>query len=218
MEQGTEKTAKWITPGRVILVALIVGGFWLYGYLNEVRNVAVVQQNGLNGQYKQNQSYLAAYESGFFELLGVANVKSDKINKILLDSVTGRYKDNSSAKPGSGMLFSAIQEAYPDLDMKMYDKAGDYVIAKRAGYDGLQVALTSRIQSFDIWRQSDFIQSLLIKYVLGVPNRDLIACAGPNDCKYGEEALERMRNIVLTEGTEKAYSTSKMAPLVAPKN
>ncbi|MCK9344586.1 MAG: hypothetical protein M0P64_00490 [Candidatus Pacebacteria bacterium] len=211
--------AKWITPGRVIFVALVAIGIWAYTYANDLWNTAVPHQTGLNAQYKQNQSYLAAYESGFFEMLGVANVKSDKLNKILLDSVKGRYDGNSSAKPGTGMLFSAIAEAYPDLkQLDIYDKVTDYIVAQRAGYNGLQVALLSRIQSFDTWRQSNLVQSLLIKYVLNIPNKDLIACAGPTDCKYGAEALERMRNIVLTEGTEKAYATSKMAPLVAPKD
>lgn len=213
---------KWFTPGRIItlvvLGALAFTGLSLYGYANSLWNAAVDFQTGLNAGYKSNQNYLSAYESGFYETIGVANLKSAKMDKIISDAVKGRYEGNTSAKPGGGSLFSAIAEAYPDLaQLNIYDKMVDYISAGRAGYRNKQDALLDQLRGFDKWRETGIIQHMLIQWG-GFPDNNLVACAGPDDCKYGMEAKQRMFNIVLTEGTENAYKTSKMAPLQVPKD
>lgn len=210
--------AKWITPGRVILVALVAIAVWAYAYANDLWNTAIPHQTGLNGEYKSGQAYLSSYEAGFYEGVGVANLKSAKMDKIISDAVKGRYDGDTSAKPGGGSLFSAIAEAYPTLDLNVYDKMLDYIKAGRAEYRGKQDALIARLQAFDSWRKSNIIQSIIIDRILGIPNKDLVACAGPDDCKYGADAEQRMWNIVLTEGAENAYKTSKMKPLAVPQN
>lgn len=213
--------AKWFTPGKIIAMvvfgAILFIGLNLWGYANGLWNTMVGYETTLNASYKSNQNYLSAYESGFYETIGVANLKSAKLDKILTDAVKGRYDGNTSAKPGSGSLFSAIAEAYPNIDLTIYDKIADYIKAGRAGYRNKQDTLLDQLRSFDNFRRSGILQHLLIGWG-GFPTQNLVACAAADDCKRGEEAIKRMTQIVVTEGTETAYKTSKMAPLSVPKD
>jgi hypothetical protein len=206
----------WFSFGKLVTIAilsgLVFGGFGLWNYANEVRNTIIDFQTQLNARYKSNQNYLANYETGFYESIGVANLKSDKLDKILSDAAKGRYEGNTSAQPGKGALFSAIVEAWPDLDLAVYDKIVDYVDSGRAGYRNMQDVLIDHLRSFDKWRQEGILRSFIVR-LAGFPNDDLFACAGPDDCKYGMEALRRMWDIVLTEDVENAYKTSKMKAL-----
>lgn len=214
--------ANWFTPRRivnlVIIAVMLFAGMGIWGYANDLWNTAIGYQTSLNAGYKSNQNYLSAYEAGFYETVGVANLKSAKLDKILSDAVKGRYEGDTSAKPGGGSLFSAIVEAYPNIDLQVYDKIVDYIKGGRAGYRGKQDALLDQLRGFDNWRQSGILQHFLVEKVGGFPDRNLVACAGADDCKYGADAKQRMWNIVVTEGTETAYKTGKMKPLAVPQN
>lgn len=215
------KNTNWFTTGRIIglaiIGAIVLGGLSLWGYASGLWDEGVDRETTLNAGYKSSQNYLSGYESEFYETIGVANLKSDKLNKILADAVKGRYDGDTSAKPGQGALFSAIVEAYPSIDLTIYDKIVDNIKAGRAGYRGKQDALLDQLRGFDKWRRSGILQHLLISWG-GFPSQKLTACVGADDCKYGEDAIKRMMQIVITEGTETAYRTGKMAPLAVPKN
>ena len=200
--------------GGLLVLSLIAAAIF-YGYFNGLQQEAVAQENALNAQYLDNQNYLSAYISGFYEMVGVANLKSDKMDAILSDAVKGRYEKNGGFAP-NGALFSAIKEAYPNLSgLNVYDKIADYVSAKREGYRATQSKLLDMLRSYDSWRQSGIIRSLLLKNVLRIPSETrLIARIGKQMWK-GQAALDKMYEIVLTESTAKAYETGKMAPMSA---
>ncbi|MBI3572447.1 hypothetical protein HY091_02880 [Candidatus Kaiserbacteria bacterium] len=206
--------AAWV--GMFVLGVVIIAFFTLWGYMNGLRNEGIAYETQLVANYKANQSYLSSYEAGFYETLGVANLKSAKLDQILLDAVRGRYEGNTSAQPGGGSLFSAIAEAYPNLDLNVYDKIVDYIKGKRAGFNDAQTGLLDVLRHYDLWRRSGILQHVIIS-ILGFPSHDLVACAAEDDCKYGEEAEERMRRILVTEGTQKAYHTGVMQPLAVPQ-
>src|SRR6185369_8370334 len=119
----------------LIITLVVIGGLvgtviGLYNYANSLQMTAIAKETQLSKQYLDNQNELGAYISSFYEQVSVANLKSDKMDKILLDAVKGRYDNElSSAKVGQGQLFSAIKEAYPDLgtNMQLYDKIMDFV-------------------------------------------------------------------------------------------
>ena len=212
----------WFTTRRtvriVICAAIAFAGLSLWGYANNLWNTAIGFQTALNAAYKSNQNYLSAYETGFYETVGVANLKSAKLDKIITDAAKGRYEGKTSAQPGGGSLFSAIAEAYPSLDLNIYDKIVDYIKGGRAGYRGKQDALLDQLRGFDNWRQSGILQHFLVATVGGFPSQGLVACIGQDDCKYAAEAEQRMWNIVITEGAETAYKTGKMKALTVPQN
>lgn len=201
----------------VIIVALVVSTLSIYGYINGLRSEKLGHETQLNAQYLANQNYLSAYVSGFYEQVGVANLKSEKMDKILTDAVKGRYDQEGGALPNKNALFSAIAEAYPDLaGLNIYDKIMDYISSRREGYRAIQDKLLDMLRSYDFWRQDGLIQSFIIKAVLDVPSDALEARIG-SDVARGNAARDRMYIIVLTEQAKDAYSKGIMAPLQPPK-
>ncbi|MFZ2193656.1 MAG: hypothetical protein WAV31_05420 [Candidatus Moraniibacteriota bacterium] len=208
---------------KIVLISLAcVFGFILfavlgvYGYVNGLRSTSISYETQLNAQYLANQNYLSAYISGFYEQIGVGNLKSDKLDKILLDAVKGRYEKEGFSS--NGALFSAIAEAYPDLSgLNIFDKIVDYIASKREGYRAIQDKLLDMLRSYDAWRQDGFVQSQIVASFLGVPSQRLEARIGDSVLR-GSEAREKMWQIVLTQEAKDAYQSGTMAPLsVNPK-
>ena len=97
-----------------ILGALVLGAIGIYGYANGLQKEGVARETELNAQYLDNQNELSTYISKFYETVGIANLKSDKMDQILLDAVKGRYEGHTSAQVGQGQLFSAINFTRPE--------------------------------------------------------------------------------------------------------
>lgn len=197
-----------------ILGALILGAIGLYGYANGLQQEAVARETELNAQYLDNQNELSTYISKFYETIGVANLKSDKMDQILLDAVKGRYEGHSSAQPGQGQLFSAIQEAYPNIDLSIYDRIVDQIASGRDAYKQKQSKLLDMLRAYDKWRESGLIQSRIIA-AMGVPSERLEARIGTS-VKRGAEARDQMYLIVLTKSTTDAYNSGQLDPLSIP--
>lgn len=208
-EKGSAK-AVLIIMG-VLFGILLFGAIGIYSYINGLRSVSVQKENQLNAQYLDNQNRLSEYISGFYEQIGIANLKSEKMDKIISDAVSGRYgEDGFSSK---GAFFSAVTEAYPNLaGLDIYDKIMDYVKAKRAEFRSIQTKLLDMINSYDTWRQDGIIQSIIISNFLKVPSNRLVAKIGETEYT-GEEALRKMKQIVLAGQAIDAYKTGVMEPL-----
>ena len=196
-----------------VLILFVLTGAGLYGWVNGLRSTSVGYETGLNAQYLDNQNYLSAYISGFYEQLGVANLKSEKMDKILMDAVKGRYGEKGFSSQGA--FFSAVAEAYPDIKgLNIYDKIVDYVSAKREGYRAIQSKLLDVLRSYDYWRQDGIIQSWVVETWLGVPTGRLEARLD-GKVSRGKEAREQMYVIVLADQAADAYKSGRMAPLKA---
>jgi len=197
-----------------VLGVFIVGGLVLYGTFNGINKDGVQRETRLSAQYSDNQNELSKFQSGFYEQMGIANLKSDKMDQILSDAVKGRY-DNAPQGQG-GQFFSAMVEAYPDLaGLNSYDKIMDYVSAGRESYKQQQSKLLDMIREYDTWRRSGLIHRQLVK-ISGFPSSDLRAQIGAR-AVTGDAALEQMRLIVTTSTTQEAYTTGTMEPMtIAP--
>jgi hypothetical protein len=199
-----------VLAAMVAVMAFTVAG--AYGYVNGLRSEGVEREAQLTTQYLSNQNYLSAYVSGFYEQVGVANLKSEKMDQILLDAVKGRYEDNGGFAP-NGAFFSGIMEAYPDLKgLDVYDKIMNYVSAGREGYRAIQEKLLDMVRAYDVYRNDGYVQSWVIKNIVGVPSERLEARVGDKVAR-GMDARDRMLMIVLTSDTKKAYETGVMEPL-----
>ena len=173
-----------------IVVVLGIGAMGFYGYVNSLRNESVQRENALNAQYLSNQNYLSSFVSGFYEQVGVADRKSEKLETILTDAVKGRYEGDAFSADGA--FFAAVSEAYPDLgNLNLYDRIVDYIQAQREGYRGIQDKLLDMLQSYDAWRQAGLVQSWIVESLLEIPSERLEARIG-DDVVRGRDARERM--------------------------
>lgn len=210
-------------PVLLIITVVVLGGLFglgvsFYGYANGVRNDLVSQETALNAQYQDNQNELANYEVAFYEQTGLANLKSEKMDKIISDAVKGRYegKDGQPVERGQGgAFFSAMVEAYPDLrgQLDVYDKIISFVAAGREAYKAKQSKQLDMIRAYENYRETGWVRSWFIERI-GYPS--LRAQIGEKVVR-GEAALAQMELIVTTEATNQAYQSGKMKALQAPK-
>ncbi len=208
-----------LVVGLSVLGVLAAAGLAAFGYVNSLRNEGVKLETQLGGQYLDNQNELSAFVSNFHEQVGIANLKSEKMNEILRDAVKGRYEsENGKAGYGKGSpLFSAIMEAYPDLKgLDMWDKVGTLVAAGREAYKSKQSKLIDQLRNYDKWRKEWLVKTWVLKNVLGFPSDALEARIGTKVLR-GQEALDQMYVIVLASDARKAYETGTMEPLQVPK-
>ncbi|OGN01679.1 MAG: hypothetical protein A3I26_03515 [Candidatus Yanofskybacteria bacterium RIFCSPLOWO2_02_FULL_43_10] len=202
----------------VVLGGLFAGGVSLYGYANGVRNNLVSQETALNAQYQDNQNELGNYEVAFYEQTGLANLKSEKMDKIISDAVKGRYegKDGQPVERGQGgAFFSAMVEAYPDLrgQLDVYDKIISFVASGREAYKAKQSKQLDMLRAYESYRQTGWVRSLFVNWI-GYPS--LRAQIGQKVVR-GTDALSQMELIVTTETTNQSYESGKMKALTVPE-
>lgn len=204
MEFITKHRGLVIGAGVLVIVVLIFV-IWPLTALSSTKSQGVDKETQLTAQYQDNQNTLSAYIAGFYEQTGVAKVKADKLNAILLDAVKGRY-DGKLAPGTGGAFFSAITEAYPDLSgLNIYDKIVDYVQAGRANYKNVQTALLDQIRGYDNWRKGGLIHPMWVRFA-GFPSSNLEAKVGDTTVT-GSEALRKMKQLVLVGQATAAYQT-----------
>lgn len=194
----------------VLAVLLLFVGFLS---LNGKQKDMVKKETDLSQAYLDAQNVLSSYISEVRESLGVADRSTDALDKVLSDAVRGRYTEGSTAQPGGGELFSAIVEAYPDLSQVgiNYQEVQRIVSAGRTRFSNEQSHLLSMVGEYNTWRNSGFIHSMLVG-MIGAPSDNLRADNG-TDVVYGEDALDRINDIVRTPEGNDAYRTGQMAPL-----
>lgn len=209
-----KKHVKWLIGVGVLLILVIV----LFSTFNGIRNTGVDKETALSAQYLDNQNELSTYISKFYEQIGIADRKSEQLNRILEDAVKGRYdNDLQAATPGEsgGALISAIVEAYPDLSgLDSYDKVLDTISAGREAYKQKQTKLLDMLRNYDKWREQGLIHNVLVN-IAGYPSDNLKARLG-SKVVTGQAALDQMYMIVLTSQAAEAYETGELDPLEAP--
>lgn len=207
---------KALVGGAVAVLVLVIGVFSTLGYVNGVRNTGIQYEQSLNAQYQSNQNELSTYILQFNETLGIADKQSAELNAILVEAVKGRY--DGAMEPGTGgSMFSAIQEAYPDLtaNTEMYARVQDLVVSGRNAYKNDQDLLLDKIRVYETWKDTGLVKSMVVNS-LGFPSDRLEARIG-NDVERGEDALDRMKTLVLTDAAVEAYTDGTQDPLIVPK-
>lgn len=218
MKNLAPKTKKLIIAGVAALLVIILGAS-IYGKVNNINTDGVRMETALNAQYKDNQNELSSYILKFNESLGIADRQSNKLNEIITEAVKGRYDNDTSLQPGTGgAMFSAITEAYPDLtaSTESYAKVQDLVVSGRDAYKNKQSKLLDQIRDYQTWQNTGLIQRQVIEN-MGFPSKTLKVT--DNGVTYtGEDALERMERIVLTDQAVEAYETGTQDPLLVPED
>ena len=207
-----------MTKGKI--TALIVGGvlFLLvlagYGYFNGLNTDRVNMETTITAQYQSNQLELDTYHKKIKEAVGIANVKSDKLDQVLRNAVSGRYgvnKDEAGNRQGQGgAFFSAIVEAYPDIrgQLDLYDRIVDAVFAGREAFKQKQNLLLDRVRAYEVWMNDGLVQSIMIKKVIGAPT-DLLQARIGTKVTRGQDALDQIRLIVTSQATGQAFETGQ---------
>lgn len=200
---------KGLIIGLVVAGVIGFGGISVYSKVNSEYNAGMSMETRLSEQYQRNQAQLDASTKKIVESVGIANLKSEKMRQIISDAVKGRYE--GKMEPGTGgAMFSAIKEAYPQIDLAVYDKIVDLINGEREAFKNAQTLLLSQLQTYKTWRKTDIIrQWFVVKYF---PSSNLEARIGTK-VYTGAQALEQMQLIVTSDGTDDAFNTGKQGPI-----
>lgn len=198
----------WVPIGAaavVVLVAIIV-----WSISNGVTNTGNRKESALNAQYSNNQNILSNCIIRIRETAGIAKGQTNALDRIITDAVKGRYGGDTTAKIGQGQLFSAIKEAYPDLNNLgvTFGKVLDITNGCRSDFAGQQSKTLDMLRDFDGWRTG----SLTVRTFGGdFPNHNLIARVGIDET-HGDDAEKQMWRIILVGDALKDYQTGKVVP------
>lgn len=193
---------KWIVIG-VVALLLIIMGIALYSTSQSVISEGNKREATLSAQYANGANVLSNCVVQTKQSAGLAVAQSAQLDKILTDAVGGRY-DNGGTAVDSGKLFSAIQEAYPDLSG--LDKTFQLVLATingcRDDFKNQQTVVLSSVSDFKAWRTG----SWKVRTLGGdkFPDENLsidilgIKATGP-------AALKKMSHPIVESTTNKTY-------------
>lgn len=208
------KNHKGMVIGGAIVAVLVIMLVSFFSSVNATRNTLIQKEQGLVAQYQSNQNELSTYILQFKESMGVADAGNDKLNEVLTAAISGRY--DGKMQPGTGgSMFSAIKEAYPDLTATSasYAKVQDLVISGRSAYKNTQNALLDKIRDYTTWTQSDMVRSFIVKNVLNAPTDNMKITVGTSIYR-GQDALDKMSQLVLSGDAVTAYQTGTTDPLI----
>ncbi len=187
---------KIIGIGAVALVLVAAVGLFLH-YQN-VKNEGLRQEKQIVSLNNSNTIELNQYVASLKEQVGIANVKSNALDKVLKDAVSARYSPGQLADPNAkGSFYSAIHEAYPTIDLGLYDKILEFVKVKREQYALLQKQMQVLLADFDVWRGS-FPNSI---FTGSLPDHWLVAFDNDGKKLTGQDALDYLNTISQPNGS-----------------
>lgn len=201
---------------KAVIVFAITIIFLIFAFtrFNSLYTQGVEQEQRLDAQYLDNQNYLSAYISGFHEQVAIATSATTSLDQVLTDAVKGRYEQGGYAV--NSPFFNVIREAYPEASTQeltaLWGRINTYIASQREGYRNTQSKFLDMLRSYDTWRNSGIIQSIMIR-IVGYPSDRLIARIGDNNTIRGQAALDRMYQIVLTTDALNAYNNGTLDPL-----
>ncbi len=179
----------------VAVLALIIGIVTIKAH---VYNAGLVKEKQIVELNNNNTIQLNQYVASLKEQVGIANVKSNALDKILKDAVSARYNPTQMSDPSSkGSFYSAMHEAYPNIDVSVYDQIITFVQGQRQDYALLQKQLQSMLADFDTWRGS-FPNSL---FAGGFPDHWLVVSDDNGNRIDGQKALDYLNTISQPNGS-----------------
>jgi hypothetical protein len=204
----------------LLAIACVTVGVGTILYFN-VYNTDLDFATRLSTQYLMNQNDLSEFISGYHEQFGVYEYTLDGIEDYMVDAVKGRYdiRDASGSPTGqldAQMFVNVIVEAYPQTDgiTQIAQRLMDYIQTQRAEFKNNQDKLLDMLRAYDRWRLG-MPQTIFLR-LMGKPDENLKARIG--DKVYtGQDALEKMYQIVLTKEALGAFESGTMEPLRPPK-
>lgn len=197
--------------GIVFVATALLVGLWAVVKHNSIVNEGNKQQATLNAQYVDNQNILSDCVVKIRESANVTKAQAATFERVMVETIKGRYLEGSTAQPGSGALFSAIVEQYPDLKglNDSFARVYDTIIDCRDSYKGTQSKLLDMLGSFERWYEGSFtVRALGGKY----PSNKLVA-RFDGQRLTGQAAFEKMYDIVLVKDADEAYKTGELEAL-----
>lgn len=198
MRIGNFEISKGMLIGGGVVLALLVGFGVIVGVYTSTRNEGREIEYALTREFKGTQARYGQFRLAYADQLSVAREKMAVMSKILKDAVSGRYdKEGAAGTVDRTKLFSAIKEAYPDLQgTDIFDKVLTTVQAGRERFAKDQEMLADMVRSYNTWRSTGAIYHPTVVSWCGFPSDALEVRIGDKVLR-GQEALEKMSEVFI---------------------
>jgi hypothetical protein len=177
---------------KVLLGLLVVGalftGIGVISFIS-INNELVVQEAGLDAQYKQNQNNYDNFTKKVVEVAQVPAMMRDDLEKVTKAAIQGRY-----GADGSKAVFQFIKEQNPSISPEIYTKIQQVIDSGRTAFESEQKMLLDKKRVYLI--QLNSFPTNFVARLLGFPKLDLTKI-----------------DIVTSDDTDKAFTSKKAAPL-----
>lgn len=141
---------KWAIVGAIIVFL----GLFYFVQHNSVVNKGNQYQQDMIPLYNDTTNVLSSCIVKTKQSVGATKGNTAAVTQVISEAVRGRYQGDTSAQPGNGALFSAIQEAYPSTDMtsETFQKVLIIINGCRDDFEKTQRKLQDEVSRFNKWR------------------------------------------------------------------
>lgn len=193
----------------VVVVIVIVIAFVPWLTKSGLENTGYQKEENLNALFKKEQSTLSSCITRVKQTVQANQAQNAALDKILTDTMEGRRQLNAGAEGGS--LFSAIQEAYPDLDQlgPAYQDLRVVINGCYTDFDSAQAQMQDAIAEYNSWRRGGRVK----RYFADVfPSDGLVAQVGGSSGQTykGQEALDIMGRVILDSAAGNSFNTGDL--------
>lgn len=198
--------------GYLVIGVLVVGGF-VFGIANSI-------QSTFNEGERREQDLTALYNTSLISLstcldqgrtaAQVTEQEYESLKEILVEVAGARYDSPSTASNviGGGQLFSAVVEAYPQIDQRSWQNLQTVVVGCRDEFQGSQDRIQASAAEYNRWRVSNDVFNGWIKSQF--PSNELKVVTAVGDTLYGQSAYDRITRVVSVEGASQAFETGDL--------
>lgn len=186
-------------------VAAVLTILCLITTYTSTRNEGRTKELGLTAEYKAIMADYGQFRAAAIDQLGIAKDKSKAMDEILTNAISGRYNKPGSPQVDSGKLFSAVQEAYPDLKgLDVFDKIVDFVAKGRKEFSQRQEKIAGSVQAYNTWRTTGSFLHPMFVSLIGFPSNSIeVRAAGK--ITRGQAALDMMSTPIISEEAGKIF-------------
>ena len=196
-----------------VAFALVIGVLGIWQYRKSVENEGQALQERLEQTHQMAQNSLSACLDQGQVAAQVADQEFTRLEDVLAGAVSARYVDSDgralNGDAASGAAFSAIVEAYPDVDQASFQNLQAIVVGCRDEYQGAQDRLFNEATVLETWVQTDNIWNQEIKNNFPTDGLETIDY-DTGEVLTGQAALDHMTRVILVGDARAAYASGEL--------
>jgi len=199
----------------VVLAVLVVGLLYL-NWRKSVENQGQAHQERLEETWQNAQSSLSACLDQGRTAAQVTDQEFERLKDLLTDVASARYQTpegdtvtSAEQAIGGGAAFSAVVEAYPQIDQSSWQRLQSVVVGCRDEFQGKQDRIFAEGRALENWIQSDSVWNSGIKS--GFPSSSLNAIdTATGEELEGDDAFDYITRVIMVGEARDAYETGEL--------
>ena len=207
--KGLAKKYWWVIALAVVVVVVIV----VIGVINTIKgtfNEGERQEQTLTALYNESINSLSTCLDQGRVAAQVSQEEFEQLKGVLTEVVGVRYQegDDVSEVLGGGSAFSAIVEAYPQIDQRSWQNLQTTVVGCRDEFQGSQDRIQANAANYEKWRVTDDAFNWWIKDQF--PSDELTVTLPSGTPLYGRAAFEHITRVVTVAEANLAFESGML--------